>query len=279
MDIGPEPAPGFAFYSLETGEALSEEDATCSDAIFGEWHGHLFESEQSVAFVRVSGQKYGVDILCGEGAAADSTGAFCERFGAQAGINGSYFNMRSLTHNTFVKDAGYVVSTTTQAEVFRTNGVVFCSPDTVAIDFYGGLIPVGSETTTGGIEAADEALAAGPILIDDGTTITYEEGIPGWNEFYARRHPRSMIGTDAAGNIWLVVVDGRVRDRAAGMTVAELTALAQKIGLTDALNLDGGGSSTLWTLPAGAINYPTDNRRYDHYGQRRIPSAIGLKKK
>ena len=61
------------------------------------------------------------------------------------------------------------------------------------------------------------------------------------------------------------------------MTIAELTRLARELGLTDALNLDGGGSSTLWTLPAGVINHPSDNGVFDALGQRIIPNAIVVK--
>ena len=59
-----------------------------------------------------------------------------------------------------------------------------------------------------------------------------------------------------------------------GMTIPELTSLCLQLGLTDALNLDGGGSSTLWTHKAGVINNPCDNRRFDHAGQRRVPNAL-----
>ena len=58
------------------------------------------------------------------------------------------------------------------------------------------------------------------------------------------------------------------------MTIAELTGLAQRLGLTNALNLDGGGSSTLWVLPEGVINHPSDNGSFDHAGERIVPNAI-----
>jgi exopolysaccharide biosynthesis protein len=49
------------------------------------------------------------------------------------------------------------------------------------------------------------------------------------------------------------------------------------IGLTDALNLDGGGSSTLWTRSAGVLNHPSDNGRFDHFGQRVVPNIIAIR--
>jgi len=71
------------------------------------------------------------------------------------------------------------------------------------------------------------------------------------------RHPRTMFGIDRAGFAWLVTVDGRQPDSSAGMTLVELQRLARRIGLTDALNLDGGGSTTM--VVAGTIvNHPSD---------------------
>jgi exopolysaccharide biosynthesis protein len=50
------------------------------------------------------------------------------------------------------------------------------------------------------------------------------------------------------------------------------------MGATDALNLDGGGSSTLYIQGYGVINYPCDNGIYDHEGERAVPSVLLVKK-
>ena len=55
-----------------------------------------------------------------------------------------------------------------------------------------------------------------------------------------------MIGTTADNTIWLVTVDGRQPELSVGMTLVELRALAHRLGLVNALNLDGGGSTTMW---------------------------------
>ena len=72
------------------------------------------------------------------------------------------------------------------------------------------------------------------------------------------RHPRTAIGYDEA-NLYLVVVDGRQKGLSDGMTLAELAALMQRLGCADALNLDGGGSSTMW-LDGKVVNTPSDGR-------------------
>ena len=130
------------------------------------------------------------DILCAEGERADSTSALCSRFGALAGINGSYFNMRELTPVTYVKDDGFTVGTTSMKEASRTNGVFLSRTEGVCIE---------ASDTTGLEDGAWEAMASGPILIDDGEVYTYSESTPGWKGFFNARHPRSLVGTDAEG--------------------------------------------------------------------------------
>lgn len=268
----PNPFPeGAALYDLRTGEALTPEKAAKAPAVYGTLQTRLFDSDQSYSFVRVNTKAYQLEVLTAEGEKADSTSALCLKHGAVAGINGSYFNMKNLTSTTYVKDDGFVVSTTTMRQTFHINGSVLIANDEFVIDS----TPADS-TWTGG-ETWREAMAAGPILIDEGEVIVYEEGVPMWKSFIAKRHPRSMIGTDAQGYLWLVVVDGRASGKADGMSIAELTELALQLGLTDALNLDGGGSSTLWTLPGGVINHPCDNGQFDNEGQRIVPNALLVK--
>lgn len=258
--------------NLENGQVISSRKATRTDGIYGEWHVQLFDSQQSIAFVRVNPAAYELNIVCGEGEAADSTSALCMRSGAVAGLNGSYFNVQELTHTTYIKDDGAEVGETLSSEVFRTNGVFLSGADGYEMDAADTLsvLPEG--------ESRWEAMASGPILIDEGEPIVYEEGIKGWKKFYNKRHPRSMVGKDAEGYLWLVAVDGRF-DEGIGMSIAEMTELSKMLGLTDALNLDGGGSTTLWTLSGGVLNHPYDNKRYDHEGQRIVPNVLAVIKK
>ena len=177
----------------------------------------------------------------------------------------STFNMDSLTHVTFVKDDGFVTGATKASETFRTNGAIVLNPEGIRVE---------ACDTTAVFEQDWEVLASGPVLVDDGVTATYGEEMPKWKSFYNKRHPRTLMGKDADGGVWLVVVDGRFPGEAEGMTIAELTALSEKLGLVEALNLDGGGSSTLWTLPGGVLNHPCDNGKFDHVGQRIVPNAV-----
>ena len=74
-----------------------------------------------------------------------------------------------------------------------------------------------------------------------------------------------------------ITVDGRRKGNATGVSIAELTHLIRILGGHDALNLDGGGSTTLWLEGApenGVLNSPSDNGKFDHQGERKIPNII-----
>ena len=59
------------------------------------------------------------------------------------------------------------------------------------------------------------------------------------------RHPRTALGWNREA-LFLVVVDGRQIDVSVGMTFPELADYMLKLGCDEAMNLDGGGSTTLW---------------------------------
>ena len=97
------------------------------------------------------------------------------------------------------------------------------------------------------------------------------------------RHPRTAIAL-TKNEVLLIAVDGR-SEVAAGMNAKELTEFIRKyFPIEDALNIDGGGSTTMWIdttqLPHvnGVVNYPSDNKRQDHVGQRQLRNALVIKK-
>jgi exopolysaccharide biosynthesis protein len=95
------------------------------------------------------------------------------------------------------------------------------------------------------------------LLMRDGRPITdwKVEGLrKGFDE---ERHPRTMIGVGKDGMIWLITVDGRNEKLSFGMNFTELQRLAEALHLRDALNLDGGGSTTM-VVRGRIANHPSD---------------------
>jgi hypothetical protein len=101
------------------------------------------------------------------------------------------------------------------------------------------------------LRGVQTAIGAGRILLQAGK-------LPDLGPAGQPRHPRSLIGWNRQ-HLFFVVVDGRQPKLSIGMTYPEMAALAQRYGCTDAVELDGGGSSSLW---AGGkiLNSPSDGK-------------------
>jgi exopolysaccharide biosynthesis protein len=99
------------------------------------------------------------------------------------------------------------------------------------------------------------ALGAGPRLLKNGQVFVAQEGFR--SDVRNGRSPRTAFGIDKQGRYMLLVVDGRRPGYSGGLTLTELAYILQKHGAVDAMNLDGGGSTTL-TVRNRLLNRPSD---------------------
>ena len=104
-------------------------------------------------------------------------------------------------------------------------------------------------------EGLDSAVGGGPMLVQGGETAVGEEGFPA-QAFVAARHPRTAVGRTAEGDVWLVAVDGRSAV-SAGASLAEMAVVMRRLGCVEAMNLDGGGSTTMAAVGI-TVNRPSD---------------------
>lgn len=227
---------------------------------------YLFGAEQYISMVRYPARKFRTLIIHAPGGQAGTTSRLARRNKAKVAVNASYFNMKDLTPATFLKTRGKTLARTEESELARSNGLVMFKRRGRRIDIVSA-VPADYARLTKGWK---EAIAAGPVLIEQGRNLTADRR----SSFDTTRHPRTMIGYDADGWIYWVVVDGRAAGNAAGATIPEMAAIARYLGLVEALNLDGGGSSTLWSEATGVVNHPTDNHKFDHEGERAVPNII-----
>jgi hypothetical protein len=117
-------------------------------------------------------------------------------------------------------------------------------------------------------EKADAIVGGAGLLLRDGQIVNDWKVEQLSQAFAETRHPRTLVGTHPDGSIWLVTVDGRQPKLSAGMSLSELRALAQRLGLRNALNLDGGGSTTMW-VAGKIVNSPSDAA-----GPRKVSDAL-----
>jgi uncharacterized protein YigE (DUF2233 family) len=97
------------------------------------------------------------------------------------------------------------------------------------------------------------SVGGGPPLVAGGTIVA-----PKGCGSLCSLNPRTGVGVTATGRILLVTVDGRNPGWSIGMTLSDFAAEMKQLGAVNAINLDGGGSSTMWTKKFGLVNEPTD---------------------
>ncbi len=108
-------------------------------------------------------------------------------------------------------------------------------------------------------QGVTNTLSFGPILIQDGQITSDFSSVKIDTNFGNRSiqnaNPRTAIGMIAPNHYVFVVVDGRNEGYSRGMTLTELADLMQDLGATEAYNLDGGGSSTMYFM-GRVVNNP-----------------------
>lgn len=125
--------------------------------------------------------------------------------------------------------------------------------------------------TSPNLRAATAAIGGGPVLVHQGKVQRLEA--PEEEEDYQfssmrERHPRTAVGW-GRDEMFLLAVDGRWKGYSEGMTLGELAEYLAALGCEEAMNLDGGGSATLWC--GGRIrNRPSDGE------ERPIANALVL---
>jgi hypothetical protein len=116
-----------------------------------------------------------------------------------------------------------------------------------------------------------EAIGGLPRLLRDGRISIESQAEGGSESFTNTRHPRTAIGFNAdTSRFFFVTVDGRQSGYSEGMTLPELANFMSALGCVQALNLDGGGSTTM-VVRGNVVNRPSDPN-----GERAVANALLL---
>ena len=111
-------------------------------------------------------------------------------------------------------------------------------------------------------------LGGGPQLIKAGKVAITDKQEKMSATFATDRHPRIAIAKLASGKLLLVTVDGRQSGISAGMSLYMLADLLLELGAVEAMNLDGGGSTTM------VIHNKIVNKPSDQTGERPVSDAV-----
>ena len=176
---------------------------------------------------------------------------------------GRVVDIRDASGSTRIPSDGFVLSATGTARPWMRNAL---RPGTT--------VAVTTELTSVDRRArnpwrdAEDILGAGPKLVTAGRidiTSAREKMAPA---FRPTRHPRTAIASLADGRVLLLVVDGRQPQLSVGMSLDELARFVLDLGAVDAINLDGGGSTTM-VVTDKIVNHPSDVT-----GERPVSDAI-----
>lgn len=205
------------------------------------------------------------------GTKCNYTSAMALQRGAVVAINGSFFDMKHHNPICYLKVDGKKVGVNTNK---NTPYRKYYQYGTLVLDNGKPII-----LQTDSLRVWEDSLSysdimtGGPLLMLDGYRFPMRKD----RTFVTHRHNRTAIGIKADGTVLLVVVDGRFAI-AEGMSLNDLCSTMKWLGCVSVLNMDGGGSSTCFVRGRGVVNYPSDNGRYDHEGERKVSNAILLVK-
>jgi exopolysaccharide biosynthesis protein len=225
----------------------------------------LYKGPQYINLIEIpSSRKLHYDIAISE---MKQTSLISKEHQALASINGSFYNMKEGFSVCYLGKGKEVVDTTENNLFARCTGAIHVHKKKVRI------LPWSKDIETKYKQKKGATLASGPLLMQNGACVWNDEN----DSFNSTKHPRSAIFTTKEKKTVFITVDGRRKGNATGVSIAELTHLIRILGGHDALNLDGGGSTTLWMEGApenGVLNSPSDNGKFDHQGERKIPNII-----
>jgi uncharacterized protein YigE (DUF2233 family) len=108
-----------------------------------------------------------------------------------------------------------------------------------------------------GWPAIDTALGGGPRLVKNSQVQVTAIREAFRNDVREGAGPRTAFGIDSQGRYIIVVADGRQKFYSTGLTLTELAQTMQKLGAVDAMNLDGGGSTSM-AVRGRVVNRPSD---------------------
>lgn len=238
------------------------------------FNNNLFGANQNVSILEIKPRRKLVLDLGYDAKKLKTTSDFGRSTNSLAALNGTFFDIANGGSVDFIKSDGIVIN---ENRLGKNGGRA--GHQTAALVFNRGKLSIAKFNGEPNWEQSlvgEDLMVSGPLLIMDQLVEKLDS-----NAFNKTRHPRTAVAVTKNKRILLVTVDGR-NTNSAGMSLFELSHLMRWLKSDDAVNLDGGGSTTLWLKDHGdngVVNYPSDNKKWDHQGERKVANVVLLKKK
>lgn len=247
-----------------------------SDGYFTSIHVLIVDPKDHVIFpVRAEGDEV----------KRETVATLASRYGAVAAINGGFWKINGdsagilkIAHHWYgtpVKPRGAIGwlnngETVIIDRVLTDYDLKNC-PDESLIE----VVPVSDplRTTSDQWKVMEHIVGGTPVLISMGNIIEDFSSEQTIETFLTKKHPRTAIGIKSSGEWVFVVVDGRFQGYLGGMTIKELADFMLQLGCVEALNLDGGGSSTM-VIDGLVINEPCGSLNENNKRVEAVSDAI-----
>lgn len=225
----------------------------------------LFAANQNINILKIKPKKGKIAF----GSAGDTlalTSDLAQKLGAKVAVNGSFFDIKNGGAVDFIKINGQILDTS------RLNKNRLAEHQKAGIAFQKNTVLI-LKADTNDVKWAEklpyaDMMITGPLLIWQGKSTPLS--ISAFND---NRHPRTCACVLPDKTFVLVTADGRTPE-AQGLSLHEATKIMRWLGCRDAVNLDGGGSTTMWIAGKGVVNMPCDNKKFDHEGERKVSNIV-----
>lgn len=237
---------------------------------FGE--GELFCAAQHLCVIEIPARSHR-RLAFAYDTTLTEVSVLAQRSNAYAAVNGSFFDMDRGNPICYLKIDGVAVGENTPGKDDTVRRKYYQHATLVLESGRPELVVPDSLRQWEETLADSNVMTAGPMLLREGKEVPQRDD----RTFVTRRHNRTALGIRPDGTTLLVVADGRFRHKAEGFSLPEMQRVMRWLGCSDAINLDGGGSTTMYVHNRpheGVVNYPSDNHNYDHNGQRPVSNVI-----
>lgn len=232
----------------------------------------IFNSNQNIHYLKFKNKskKRHIKFADLEDDSLRLTSAFAKQNGAIAAVNGSFFSVKEGFAVDLIKVDGKVLDTTelVKSELsFHQKSALVIHKNTLKI--------LRGDTTDLFWDRhlkQKNVMVTGPLLMYDGKRELLSK-----SAFNDNRHPRTCACVTHENDVILLTVDGRTAE-SQGVSLSELSFLMQNLNCKEAINLDGGGSTTMYVAGKGVVNMPCDNKKFDHEGERKVSNILFIRK-